>query len=780
MGEVTMQTTQPMSGETQSLRRCVRELAALSAVSAAWSQSAPREIADGLGSAICRTLPVAFVYIRVSGPAGQPAIEVAHTHRGPIPARQAHEIGRKLQPLLKPGNPDQPPAIANPFGSGTLRLAIRPLGCDGDCGVLVAGSPQPDFPDETDQLLLGFAANQAAMVLQRQQTEEALRRSERELADFFENATVGLHWVGPDGIILRANRAELNLLGYSADEYVGHHVAEFHADKDVICEILRRLHAGEELRDFEARLRCKDGSVKHVVISSSVLWEDGKFVHTRCFTRDITDRKRAEEAVRRQTDLFTTLVEHIPDIVSRLDRDLRFLYISPAVCTMTGRPAHEYIGKPRTNEGIPPEFAQARERLSRKVFETGQEHSLEFPIQTQSGERLLECRLIPEFAPDGSVESLMTLTRDVTERKRAEEALRESEERWRFMAESMPQKIFTATPSGAVDYLNRQWTDFTGLPAEQIKGWGWIQLVHPDDMEQTATLWKESIEAGEPLRCVHRFRRGDGAYRWHLSRAQAMRDSAGTIVMWIGSNTDIHEEKETEAELRRANADLEQFAYSASHDLQEPIRNVAVYSEILARRYSDVFDERGRQYLQFIASGAQRMGMLVKDLLAYTKIAGMEEEPSAEVDAVSALGKAISNLSEAVRETGADIAHNGLPTLRVREVQLEQLFQNLIGNAIKYRKEEEAPRIQVEAEREGACWRIAVKDNGIGIPPEHRQRVFGIFKRLHNEERYSGTGIGLAICQRIVERNGGRIWVESEGPGTGSTFFFTLPAADSR
>jgi PAS domain S-box-containing protein len=217
---------------------------------------------------------------------------------------------------------------------------------------------------------------------------DSLRRSQQELADFFDNAPVGLHWVGPDGIILRANRAELNLLGYSADEYIGHHIAEFHADEDVIRDILRRLHAGEELQEFEARLRCKDGSIKHVLMSLNVLWEDGQFIHSRCFTRDITDRKRAEESLLRQTDQFMTLVERIPDIVSRLDRDLRFSYISPTVREITGRPAHEYIGKPRTNEGLRPEWVGAREQMSRKVFETGQEQNVGVP-DSDTGRRAI-------------------------------------------------------------------------------------------------------------------------------------------------------------------------------------------------------------------------------------------------------------------------------------------------------------------------------------------------------------------------------------------------------
>jgi PAS domain S-box-containing protein len=167
-------------------------------------------------------------------------------------------------------------------------------------------------------------------ITERKQTEQQLHHSEQELADFFENATVGLHWVGPDGIILRANRAELNLLGYAADEYVGHHIAEFHADQDAIGDILRRLTAGEELHGYEARLRCKDGSVRHVLISSNVLWEDDRFVHTRCFTRDITERKQAEKALRESETYTRQLLDSSPDCVKVLDLDGRLISINPA------------------------------------------------------------------------------------------------------------------------------------------------------------------------------------------------------------------------------------------------------------------------------------------------------------------------------------------------------------------------------------------------------------------------------------------------------------------
>jgi len=356
-----------------------------------------------------------------------------------------------------------------------------------------------------------------------------------------------------------------------------------------------------------------------------------------------------------------------------------------------------------------------------------------------------------------------------------EDALRDAEkarERFRFLAESMPQKIFTATPSGEVDYFNRQWTEFTGLPFEQIKNWGWTQFVHPDDVEDNVRSWRESIETGEPFLFQHRFRRADGTYRWHLTRARAMRDAQGNISMWIASNTDIHEQKEREEELRQANEDLQQFAYSASHDLQEPIRNVAVYSEIVAKRYNDLLDADGRQFLGFLTEGGRRLATLINDLLTYTRV-GVIDGNMTTVDSSTALQHALSSLAEAIRENGATVTCDTLPQVYMSESHLQQVFQNLIGNALKYRTAD-PPQIHISAARLGTAWRFSVKDNGIGIDPHYKEVIFGVFKRLHRDQKYSGTGIGLAICQRVVERYGGRIWVESS-PGQGATFFFTVP-----
>jgi PAS domain S-box-containing protein len=361
-----------------------------------------------------------------------------------------------------------------------------------------------------------------------------------------------------------------------------------------------------------------------------------------------------------------------------------------------------------------------------------------------------------------------------------EEALREAEaarERFRFLAESMPQKIFTATPSGDVDYFNRQWMEFTGLTFNDIKGWGWTRFIHPDCLEDNLLSWRRSVETGEPFRFEHRVRRADGAYRWHLTRALAMRDADGKISMWIASNTDIHEQKEREEELRRANDDLQQFAFSASHDLQEPIRNVAIYSEIVADQYKDRLDDEGQQFLGFLTEGGRRLATLINDLLAYTR-AGVALGEVTNVDSEVVLQHTLSNLTEAIRENQAKVTHDSLPEVLMGEAHLQQIFQNLITNALKYRTEQ-PPLIHISATDLGSAWRISVEDNGIGIQSQYKEKIFGVFKRLHRDEKYPGTGIGLAICQRVVERYGGRIWVESE-PGKGSTFFFTIPRSNSR
>jgi signal transduction histidine kinase len=228
--------------------------------------------------------------------------------------------------------------------------------------------------------------------------------------------------------------------------------------------------------------------------------------------------------------------------------------------------------------------------------------------------------------------------------------------------------------------------------------------------------------------------------------------------------------------LSRSNADLQQFAYSASHDLQEPLRVVATYSELLRREFAGQLGPNGDEYIGYMIDGALRMEQLLRDLRAYTMVSSDGQEPTDDVDANRVLEKALANLDVAIKESGASIRSAALPRVRIRDFHLEQLLQNLIGNSLRYRSSA-PPLIFVAAELQGQEWLFSVQDNGIGIDPRYKEQIFEIFKRLHSAADYPGTGMGLAICKRIVERAGGRIWVES-ATGRGSTFYFTIPSRE--
>jgi len=224
--------------------------------------------------------------------------------------------------------------------------------------------------------------------------------------------------------------------------------------------------------------------------------------------------------------------------------------------------------------------------------------------------------------------------------------------------------------------------------------------------------------------------------------------------------------------LRRSNEELQQFAYVASHDLQEPLRMVTSYLQILDNRYSDKLDSDAREFIAFAVDGATRMKALINDLLAYSRVEG-EEKVFEEFDVQFALNKALSNLALKIEDSGAVITYDAMPRIKADPMQIAQLFQNLIGNAIKFQNGK-VPEVHIGVERQKDEWQFAIRDNGIGISPEYQERIFVIFQRLHRKDEYPGTGIGLAICKKVVERHGGRIWLESK-LGEGTTFYFTLP-----
>ena len=407
---------------------------------------------------------------------------------------------------------------------------------DRTLGVIEFFTKRIHAPDADLLEMMGTVAGNFGQFLERKTAEEQVRQSERELADFFENATVGLHWVGSDGIILRANRAELALLGYSREEYVGRPIADFHADEDVICDILNRLKAGEELHEYAARLRCKDGSIKDVLIDSSVMFRDGGFVHTRCFTRDITERKRAAALLREQEQRTRTILESITDAFCTLDREWRFTYANRQAEVLLGRSREDLIGKDHWEE-FPDTLGTEVERNYRRAV--AEAVAVTFEIFYPPHDHWYELHAYP--SPDG----LSIYFRDVSQRRRDEAALRESEEKLRLLADTIPQLAWMARPDGHIFWYNRRWYEYTGTTPEAMEGWGWQSVHDPEVLPQVLERWQRSIASGEPFDMVFPIKGADGHFRPFLTRVNPLSGEGGQILYWFGTNTDI-------AELRQA------------------------------------------------------------------------------------------------------------------------------------------------------------------------------------------------------------------------------------
>jgi PAS domain S-box-containing protein len=341
------------------------------------------------------------------------------------------------------------------------------------------------------------------------------------------------------------------------------------------------------------------------------------------------------------------------------------------------------------------------------------------------------------------------------------------------IVDSSDDAIISKDLDGIITSWNKSAERLFGYTSQEVIGQPITILIPPDRLQEEPEILQrlkkgERVDHFETIR-----RRKDGKLLEISLTISPVRDGKGTIVGASKIARDITESKKIVAELHRSNAILEEFAYSASHDLQEPLRTVKIYGEILKRRYGDHLDPDGLSVLEHLQRGAQRMETLLSDLLAYTRVTRFEK-PSERIDANLAYESALQNLGSSVSESNARVTAISLPSVRIHFAHLQQLFQNLIGNAIKYRNPETAPIVLIRASRDAAVWHFSVEDNGIGIAPEFSKTIFGLFKRLHRAEEYSGTGLGLAICQRIVEQYGGRIWVESK-PLQGSTFGFTVP-----
>jgi PAS domain S-box-containing protein len=414
-----------------------------------------------------------------------------------------------------------------------------------------------------------------------------------------------------------------------------------------------------------------------------------------------------------------------------------------------------------------------------KDLAEGKEWRGEFHNKKKNGELFWAyASLSPIFDEAGVITHYLAVEEDITGRKRMEEILQHSESRYRGIFEGVEDAILVESLKGEILDVNSRACEMFGWEREQMLRMTVNDLVPEGHLAIIPGKLDEFTVPDKPIETTNV--RASGEY--FPVEITVRLQMIGVEPVMLVVVRDITDRKRVERaleqsklELERSNTELERFASIASHDLREPLRAIAGFAGLLAKRYDGELDTEADEYIAYIIDGTMRLQRLIDDLLSYSRV-GTRGKDFEVTDCNTILDTAIANLTIAIVESGASVSFDLLPTLMGDGVQLEQLFQNLISNAIKFRGEE-PPCVQIGATRKEGKWEFAVKDNGIGIEPQFADRIFVIFQRLHTQQEYPGTGIGLAICQRIVERHGGQIWFESD-PGKGSTFYFTIAADD--
>jgi len=385
---------------------------------------------------------------------------------------------------------------------------------------------------------------------------------------------------------------------------------------------------------------------------------------------------------------------------------------------------------------------------------------------------------------------------DITQQHAAQERLRLSEARFRELADAMPQMVFTSTPQGQPEYFNRRWQAYLGMTVEQALVKGWLSIIHPDDVDHLGESWFDAIAHGTPHQAEYRMRPAGGTveYRWHLSRAVPSRDAEGKIVRWIGTITDIDAQKRTTqqvqqvnetleqrvrertSQLQAANEELDAFSYTVSHDLRTPLQHLQTFARSVLARSADTppLDAEDVDKLRRILAMSVRMERLIVDLLEYSRIARSDLKPT-PVSTVTIVHELVGQLQRDPETAKADIHFKEpLPWVLGNRLILQQVFANLIGNAIKFVTPGQTPYVNIWSEDRVGSARIWIEDRGIGIQPDHFDRIFQPFETAHASDLYSGPGIGLAVVKRAVERMGGQVGLESVA-GRGTKFWIELP-----
>lgn len=629
-----------------------------------------------------------------------------------------------------------------------------------------------------------------------------------ELQDYVENAAIGLHWVDANGIIIWANQAELDMLGYEKEEYIGRHISEFHVHDDVINDILDRLNKNETLRQYEAALRHKNGEVKTVHLHSNVFRVNGAFKHTRCFTVDITERAKLQKTIEQQELHYRSLIQDLPAAIYTTDAEGRIRLFNKAAADLWGRE---------------PEIGKDLWCGSWKIYNTdGSELPLDscpMAIALKEGRSVYGVEIIvvrpdgskrhvrphprPLFNEEGEITGAVNMLVDVTDMKQTELALRESEQNYRAVAEALEKRskekaidlrkseeryhkmieevddyaILLMDRSGIIQNWNKGAEKIKGYKDYEIIGKSFQLFYLPEDREDglPQKLINEASRTGKALQEGWRIRK-DGTRFWGSIVITALHDGDDNVIGFSKVTRDLTDKKRAEdrinqyaKELEFQNRELEQFAYVAAHDMKEPLRKIQFYSDYIFESVGMQLPDKVKDYLGRSMQAASRMKNLIDDLLTYSKASSFSQNLET-VDLNLTAREAIAANKDSIENYDAVIEIGTLPVVDAIPFQFYQLFDNLINNSLKYRHPDRAPRIKITVEKipgsalpasakptQRSFYKLSFRDNGIGFDPSYGEKIFDLFQRLHAQSDYIGSGVGLAICKRIIQNHQGFI-----------------------